>query len=85
MDDRAVHKIPGVGEAMEAAGATLYVCAATARPQLDREAFRQLKTFLCGVAQRTIAHVCRSIGAFIGVCCKETPMRPVLVRDRNLP
>jgi transposase len=70
MDNLPVHKLPGVREAIEAAGATLHYLPPYS-PDLNpiEMAFSKLKAFLRKVAQRTIARLCRSIGAFVPTLC----------------
>lgn len=66
MDNLPVHKVPGIREAIEAAGATLRYLPPYS-PDLNpiEMAFSKLKAFLRKVAQRTIARLCRSIGVFV--------------------
>jgi transposase len=66
MDNLPVHKVAGIREAIEAAGATLRYLPQYS-PDLNpiEMAFSKLKAFLRKVAQRTIARLCRSIGAFV--------------------
>jgi transposase len=66
MDNLPVHKVPGIREAIEAAGATLRYLPPYS-PDLNpiEMAFSKLKAFLRKVAQRTIARLCRSIGIFV--------------------
>src|SRR5712692_3824212 len=66
IDNLPAHKVAGIREAIEAAGATLRYLPQYS-PDLNpiEMAFSKLKAFLRKVAQRTIARLCRSIGAFV--------------------
>jgi transposase len=65
MDNLPTHKVPGVREAIEARSARLRYLPPYS-PDLNpiEMAFSKLKAFLRKVAERTIRHLCRRIGAF---------------------
>ena len=66
MDNLSAHKVPGIREAIEAAGAKLRYL-----PQYSPDLnpiemfFSKLKAFLRKLAERTIPRLCRSIGTFV--------------------
>jgi transposase len=66
MDNLSAHKVPGIREAIEAAGATLRYLPQYS-PDLNpiEMLFSKLKAFLRKLAERTIPRLCRSIGSFI--------------------
>jgi transposase len=66
IDNLPAHKVPGVREAIEAAGATLRYLPKYS-PDLNpiEMLFSKLKAFLRKLAERTIPRLCRSIGLFI--------------------
>ena len=66
MDNLAAHKIPGVRQAIEAAGATLRYLPQYS-PDLNpiEMSFSKMKALLRKLAERTIPRLCRSIGLFV--------------------
>jgi transposase len=66
MDNLSAHKVPGIREAIEAAGATLRYLPQYS-PDLNpiEMLYSKLKTFLRKLAERTIPRLCRSIGSFV--------------------
>jgi transposase len=66
MDNLAAHKVSGVQEAIESAGATLRYLPQYS-PDLNpiEMLFSKLKAFLRKLAERTIPRLCRSIGSFV--------------------
>jgi transposase len=67
MDNLSAHKVPGIREAIEAAGATLRYLPQYS-PDLNpiEMVFSKLKAVLRKLAERTIPRLCRSIGEDIG-------------------
>jgi hypothetical protein len=63
IDNLPAHEVPGVKEAIEAAGAILQYCRST-RLTLTRP-FSKLKSFLRKVSARTVRALCRRIGSFV--------------------
>ena len=66
MDNLSAHKVPGIREAIEAAGATLRYLPPYS-PDLNpiEMLFSKLKALLRKLAERTIPRLCRSIGLFV--------------------
>jgi transposase len=66
MDNLSAHKVPGIREAIEAAGATLRYLPQYS-PDLNpiEMVFSKLKAVLRKLAERTIPRLCRSIGLFL--------------------
>ena len=66
MDNLSAHKVPGIREAIEAAGATLRYLPQYS-PDLNpiEMLFSKLKAFLRKLAERTIPRLCRAIGSFV--------------------
>jgi transposase len=66
MDNLSAHKVPGIREAIEAAGATLRYLPQYS-PDLNpiEMVFSKLKAVLRKLAERTIPRLCRSIGLFV--------------------
>jgi transposase len=66
MDSLPVHKVAGVREAIEAAGATLrYLPRYSPDPNPIEQAFSKLKAHLRKAAERTIPRLSRRIGALM--------------------
>lgn len=68
MDNLSAHKVPGIREAIEAAGATLRYLPQYS-PDLNpiEMVFSKLKAVLRKLAERTIPRLCRSIGLFVPI------------------
>jgi transposase len=66
MDNLSAHKVPGIREAIEAAGATLRYLPQYS-PDLNpiEMLFSKLKAFLRKLAERTIHRLCGAIGSFV--------------------
>jgi transposase len=66
MDNLPAHKVPGVKQAIEAAGATLHYLPQYS-PDLNpiEMPFSKFKAFLRTVSERTIRALCRRIGSFV--------------------
>jgi transposase len=66
MDNLSAHKVPGIREAIEAAGATLRYLPQYS-PDLNpiEMLFSKLKAFLRKLAERTIPRLCGAIGSFV--------------------
>jgi len=66
IDNLPAHKVPGVKEAIEAAGATLQYLPKYS-PDLNpiEMPFAKFKAFLRKVSERTVPRLCRRIGAFV--------------------
>lgn len=66
IDNLPAHKVPGVKDAIEAAGATLHYLPQYS-PDLNpiEMPFSKFKAFLRKVAERTVRGLCRRIGSFL--------------------
>ena len=66
MDNLSAHKVPGIRQAIEAAGATLRYLPQYS-PDLNpiEMLFSKLKAFLRKLAERTIPRLCGAIGSFV--------------------
>ena len=89
MDNLPAHKVAGVREAIEAAGATLRYLPKYS-PDLNpiEQAFSKLKALLRKAAERTIPRLCRRIGTLAATFSpKNAPitsgMQAMLQHDRN--
>ena len=90
MDNLPVHKVAGVQEVIEAAGATLLYLPPYS-PDLNpiEQAFSKLKAHLRKAAEQTIPGLCRKSAASWPLSAHKNAeiscgMRVMSVRDRNL-
>jgi len=82
IDNLPAHKVPGVKEAIEAAGATLQYLPQYS-PDLNpiEMPFSKFKAFLRKVSERTVRGLCRRISSFVPTL---TPRMPQLLQTCRL-